>query len=112
MQHDRADHIRPFKSGAGEFSPSEDGTIHLDPAQIEPREIQPGQIGRCEIRASALAPFGLQVQSVRRQPLLDLSRRKRANGGPDRKIDHSGKGRSRPIRVRHRAILLRSAERR
>jgi hypothetical protein len=31
--------------GSGEISPIELGAVHLDPAQIEAREISPGQIG-------------------------------------------------------------------
>jgi hypothetical protein len=35
--------FRPLEMGSGD--PSEHGPVHLDPTQIEAREISPGQIG-------------------------------------------------------------------
>ena len=40
-----ADEVRALEMGIGEVNPSEHGPAHLDSAQIEAREISPGQIG-------------------------------------------------------------------
>ena len=53
--------------------------------------------------------FRLEVEPVQSQHLLDLVRGEDANGCPRRKIGHPSEGRSRPIRTRHAAILLRIA---
>jgi hypothetical protein len=47
--------------------------VHLGPPKIELREIHPGQIGRSEIRAAALAPLRFNVQPMCREDLPDLS---------------------------------------
>jgi hypothetical protein len=46
---------------------------------------------------------------VLRQHPLDFVERKHADRCAGRKVGHSGKGRSRPLGLRHRAILLRTA---
>src|SRR5271163_2847348 len=94
---------------SGKISASEDGAVHLDTTQIEPGEISPGQICRREICAMAFAIFRLEVEPVRSQYLLDLLDGENANRCPRREIGHSSEGRSRPIRIRHAAILLRIA---
>src|SRR6266851_5142992 len=97
--------------GPREIGSSEDSMIHLGPPQIERREIHPGQVGGCEIRAAALAPLRFDVETMRRQDPPDLVRRQDAMGCPWRKVELSGEGRSRPLRFRHAAILRLSAER-
>src|SRR5271168_4220087 len=92
---------------SGKISASEDGAVHLDTTQIEPGEISPGQICRREIRAMAFAIFRLEVEPVRSQYLLDLLGGENANRCPRREIGHTSEGRSRPIRIRHAAILPR-----
>jgi hypothetical protein len=34
-----------LEMSSSEISPAEQGTVHLDPTQIDAREISPGQIG-------------------------------------------------------------------
>src|SRR5882724_12084054 len=96
--------------GPGQIGASEEGMIHLGPPQIALREVYPGQIGRSEIRAAALTALRFNVQLMRREDLSDLIRRQLAMRCPCRKVDKSGKGRSRPLGFCHAATLLLSAE--
>src|SRR4051794_9865017 len=57
----------------------------------------------------AFVIFRLEVEPVRSQHLLDLIGGEHANRCPRREIGHSSEGRSRPIRIRHAATLLRIA---
>src|ERR1700745_64984 len=56
-----------------------------------------------------LVIFRLEVEPVQSQNLLDFGRGELANRCPCRKIGHTSEGGSRPIRIRHAAILLRIA---
>jgi len=78
--------------GSGEICAPEHGAVHLDPTQIERREISPREIGRCEVRTVALVIFRLKIQPMARQHLFDLVSRKHANRWPGRKVGESGKG--------------------
>jgi hypothetical protein len=54
----------------------------------------------------ALVIFRLQVKLMLRQQSLDLVMRKHPERRSGREVGYSSKGRSRPIRIRHAAILL------